>query len=100
MGEIFKYADKRGDAEAERQRQYEEEMARQEAALKAQQDALLASQMLSASNTTDNVTKVEVGGGGGANAEGAESVSGELMGESKSKSTKKKRSTSSQLGIL
>lgn len=90
-------ADKRGDAEAERKRQYEEEMARQEAALKAQQDALLASQMLSTSNMTDNVTKVEVGGGGGANTQ---SVSGELMADTQSKSTKKKRSTSSQLGIL
>jgi uncharacterized membrane protein YqiK len=97
MGEVFGRADKRGDAEAERQRQYEEEMARQEAALKAQQDALLASQMLSTENMTDNITKVEVGGGGGANAQ---SVSGELMADTQSKSTKKKRSTSSQLGIL
>jgi hypothetical protein len=97
MGEVFGAADKRGDAEAERQRQYEEEMARQEAALKAQQDALLASQMLSTENMTDNITKVEVGGGGGANTQ---SVSGELMADTQSKSTKKKRSTSSQLGIL
>jgi uncharacterized membrane protein YqiK len=97
MGEVFGRADKKGDAEAERQRQYEEEMARQEAALKAQQDALLASQMLSTENMTDNITKVEVGGGGGANAQ---SVSGELMADTQSKSTKKKRSTSSQLGIL
>ena len=96
MGEITRRADKRGDAEAERQRQYEEEMARQEAALKAQQDALLASQMLSTSNMTDNITKVEVGGG----IDNAVSVSGELMADTQSKSTKKKRSTSSQLGIL
>jgi uncharacterized membrane protein YqiK len=97
MGEVFGRADKKGDAEAERQRQYEEAMAQQAAALKAQQDALLASQMLSTENMTDNVTKVEVGGGGGANAS---SVSGELMSDTATKSSKKKRSTSSQLGIL